>query len=639
MDGICGACGVEIGTDLHCLHECDSLVTPIALRHAEGRLRKQPRKTTEAGMAPLMQMALPPVACAWEPVEIDYKDGALSQDVGGDTFGDGSGYHQQEVATRIATCSAVRLRFSDEGNWTLAETTREVIGGWFPTVPRGEITALITHLRHTGTGSTYWGDCKHVIDVANAGVPEAWASSVCANADLWREVRRLLADHGGNLTFRKVAAHRARAAAEIEGETALMAWIGNDAADVQARSLARSIAEADPRQEATERLREVSAITLDRVGVAAALAFRGRPNLRRRRVGLKDPTNAEGVEKHIFRRRGNDGWECGRCHAYWNCDRARRLAEKSPCSGDIQQRVHPSHAIQREGSVLWCSKCGCYATRWPRKLRAQCPARPMSEAQRNVKKRLQRALMPTTAGYLNIETGFLGVMARVDQREGDDAAQASGASNGRYRRLIGGSLYRAPGGTQPRALSLEAARAGHHLLGHHLHHLHRDGDGCHAGCLVASGRESVIAADVGIAMDVSGGETHIDLLQAAPTFEPSSDRVGSQDCVPQESRSGNTVQDRGAASGRRRLNSKTSPSDAWPTTWRQSCAVGVSATRPHASKCAHLAGGSWAARLTASTVSTRAKCTACGACTRTRCRGCLRPLCIACARNDIVCGD
>ncbi len=426
---------------MHCLHECGSLVGPITFRLAEGRLRKQPKEATETSMSPLMQMALPPLACAWKPVEGGYKEGALSQEIGGDTFGDGSGYYQREAATRIATCSAVRLRADGEGRWALAESTREVVGGWFPTVPRGEISALIIHLQHAGVGSTYWGDCKHVIDVATAGVPQSWASSECANADLWREVRRLLADHGGHLNFRKVTAHRARAAAEAEGGTAWMAWTGNNAADAQARGLAKSIAEADTRHGECEHLREVSATIIDRVGVAAALAIRSRPNLRRRRVGLKDPIKPDARDaRHVFRRRDKGGWECGRCHAYWGCDRARRLAEKARCTGDIQQKVHPSHEIRMENGVLWCNKCGCYATRWPRRLRLQCAARPMSEAQRNVKRRLQSAQMPTTARYLEVETGFAERTARADTRTGSGTTRTSGTSSGRYLRLVGGPL-------------------------------------------------------------------------------------------------------------------------------------------------------------------------------------------------------
>ncbi len=633
----CGACSIEKGTDMHCLHECGSLDGPITLRLAEGRLRKQPKEASDVGLTPLMQMALPPLAHTWRPVEGGYRDGALSQDVGGDTFGDGSGYFQQETATRVATCSVVRLRADCEGRWVLAESSREIVRGWFPTVPRGEISALIMHLQHAGVGATYWGDCKHVIDVANAGVPQRWASSSCANADLWREVRRLLADHGGQLSFRKVAAHRARATAEAEGGASLMIWTGNNAADIQARKLAKSIADTDQRQKECERLREISSTIIDRVGVAAALAIRGRPNLRRRRVGLRDPVTQDAKStRHLFRRRANGGWECGRCHAYWNCDRARRRAERTQCSGDIQRRVHHSHDVHTVNGVLWCSRCGCYATRWPRKLRLQCSARPMSEAQQNVKRRLQRAQLPTTAEYLATETGFAESTDHAGHGTASGATQTDGKPSGRYLRLVGGPLYRAPGRPRAHSVSPEAIRHGQHHLHHHRpDHVHPD-----HGRAVSDG-EMVMGLDTEAPAGTDGGGER---LPSNPPRDgqPREERdfqEGPRDHTTLMSRSGSQGYEEVASGRRRRIWTKSKPEGASAGSEQPVSAERGPVEELQAEpKCSLLAGGSWAARLSACATSSHSECNACGARTRTRCRGCRRPLCIVCARYSAMCG-
>ncbi len=397
--GTCDECLIDIGTDFHCLHDCGGLVQPMLEARLMSRIGRMPKELREPAYAPLAQMALPPRALAWQPIEVELTEGACHQGHTGETFGDGSGYRQDCRELRVATWSIARI-VRDETGWRREESTRGSVGGFFPTVPRGEIRAAIEHMKHAMVPAAYIGDCKHVIQILDEGIPDKWVSSRSFNADLWKEARRLMQDHGAGLTAEKVRAHRARRDAELEGDDALRHWCGNEAADRQAKSLAKSLMEADGRFDVMERMKLVAEAALRRTAVAAAWILKRRPNLRRRRIGIRDKGNDYEEKDHILHRRQGDGWECLRCRAYAVGPDGWKALRKRPCEGEIAGRAHPSHSMATCRGIEWCTRCACYAARWPRRLAQPCTGQPRSEAQRNVKRRLMAGLTPTTAGYL-----------------------------------------------------------------------------------------------------------------------------------------------------------------------------------------------------------------------------------------------
>jgi hypothetical protein len=113
----------------------------------------------------------------------------------GVTFGDGSGERQDCRASRVATWAVARLEETGVDD-AVRSTARGVVGGWFPTGPRAELEAYIWHLRASLAPAQYVGDCKYVIDGAEAGVPERLTGARSFNADLWRQAATLLAEHG-----------------------------------------------------------------------------------------------------------------------------------------------------------------------------------------------------------------------------------------------------------------------------------------------------------------------------------------------------------------------------------------------------------------------------------------------------------
>ncbi len=611
--GTCDNCLDAVGSDWHSLHECVALEWPMLDLKLNGRIRALPQAAQEAALQPLVNMALPPRSTVWRPIEPEVTEGALVQGGADHNFGDGSGYHQDNRDCRVATWSVVRILDTGNGTAITVEALRGSIGGWYPTVPRGEIRAAIEHLRHAGPGAEYWGDCKHVVDILNAGVPRFWTSSASPNADLWTEARRLLNDHGAPMRAVKVKAHRSLSAARGDGEEGMYAWHGNDAADKCARGLARRLVDQDGSAARDAQFKETYETILRRIAAAAAWVLARRPNAQRKRVGLRDPApRPEGQGGHRFRQRAGGGWECATCHVYCNKKNGDTVIARKACEGDIRNMVHPSHSLRVDSGTLWCRKCGCFATRWPRRLKLPCAEKPASAAQANVKRRLAEQKAPTTAAYLAQEAGFEDGLAGPSGRSSSDSTvRARSAPSGRYLRLPGGPLHH--------------PRHHHHLVAHHALAVpvlraapadDDDGDGR------ADGR-----ADDSV----------------APTQVNDRDGGGSLG-------SGSLVDDGSASSGRlvpappappeplpaprRRLNTKTRIGEqVFIGT------VNGRAEQDGPAECAALAGASsWTARIAIGGSCSLTPCHRCGGFTRTRCKGCTNALCIMCAKAKSQCG-
>ncbi len=200
---LCEACMLEVGTGVHRIHDCGAMSNDLIFAVAAGHLPRLPRDARKPALAPLLEMGLPPRPEPWQPIDGSYEDGHLTMDADQWVCGDGSGYHQQVLEARVATWAVVKKGRDANGKPTVAETFRGTVDGWYPTVPRGELSALNAHLRHAGLGSTYVGDCRHVLEGAEKGVPRPLTSSANINADLWRITRQLLDDHGGGVKVRK----------------------------------------------------------------------------------------------------------------------------------------------------------------------------------------------------------------------------------------------------------------------------------------------------------------------------------------------------------------------------------------------------------------------------------------------------
>ncbi len=106
------------------------------------------------------------------------------------------------------------------------------------------------------------------------------------------------------------------------------------------------------------------------------------------------------VGQHTLMRTSAGFLECKRCRLRSATTSSLRSLRAKPCAGTLAAQCHPSHRLRVNNAITWCTRCGAYTTRRPRRLRERCPGQPRSEAQRNVIRRLRLGLQPTTAEYL-----------------------------------------------------------------------------------------------------------------------------------------------------------------------------------------------------------------------------------------------
>ncbi len=612
--GTCLLCFENIGTDVHELYECEVLQHELLRQRLLGRIAKWlPEKFNEAGYAPLRAMGLPPRLTKWEPIEGSHTEGDISYGFDGDAFGDGSGFDQQHRDSRVAAWSLVRMTdgpAAEDDEQQVREQMRGLVTGWMPTVPRGELMAYQCFLRRAGPQSTFIGDCKHVVDAASFGVPERWASSNNINADLWRETLNLQRDHEALPHAVKIKAHRSRSAAAEDGGDGggIRRWLGNRAADHQAKELARQACEQLGQGEQQAIHHEEMSMMLKHLAVSAAwqLKHGAAANvIRRKYVRTKTVTGTGDDQQHAIKPRVDGGWECSSCRGFAVSKQGLRNLFRKVCHDVETVQIHPSHTMSRLHGILWCTKCGCYTSRWPRELRSACGGRPASEAQQNVRARLERGLPPTTAGYLNkamsTSAGTAGTAGTANRR-------SSSAPVGRYLRLPGGPLARHPRSTISGGDAVidaiivdEAGRrdaAGYDGMHDADAHGHQDGDGDHPlddrlAHIRSSGISSCGRASI--------GQTLLQPVAVAPREE--------------------------SGQVRRRLRGKSTP----PTPSLTQEAPG------RQSLCVPTSASGWTRRLHGGPSTGVARCHRCGNNTTMRCRQCDRRLCLKCAKSMVWC--
>ena len=227
------------------------------------------------------------------------------------SFGDGSGERRNEVDLAIDTWSVVRLA----GNqYDVPSKVRGQVGGWFPTVPRAELSALLWHLQPALCPATYVGDCAEFIRGATQQVPAFLKSSRSIHADLWKRVAWLIEDHGDGLAFLKTKAHRSRDAAARSEDDPLAFWLGNDAADKHAKSLCKAAASHDQRSAAGVAMRGQTRNWLQHVSIAAAWCFQQWPPvIRGNREKLCMEAAAEDLREHALLKQAPNPWQCSVC--------------------------------------------------------------------------------------------------------------------------------------------------------------------------------------------------------------------------------------------------------------------------------------------------------------------------------------
>ncbi len=270
------------------------------------------------------------------------------------------------------------------------------------TVPGAEVLGMLSALRHAMPPLTLWVDCQMLLDGIASG--RAWCTSASRPfAGYWAQVWAIIGDdYGANgYTFNKVKAHRSAARAGEEGPLGTWTKEGNDEADVLAKKGAR-IHPLDPGiDKAVDQVdglikelgswighhtsRIGAAIPRDAETTGAARRDRW-GNGRRPIVTIRTPHQWLWDQKRAV-------WYCARCH------RSTRTRRREECKLTFRAKIElvkgcefgighsrNSHTIWRVGQLLWCSRCGGYATEAPRSLTRDCPGHPTPFGDRLVKR-------------------------------------------------------------------------------------------------------------------------------------------------------------------------------------------------------------------------------------------------------------
>ncbi len=399
--GSCLACLMEIGSMDHKINRCGAIEQEITWMKLAGRKIRPPRG--EAELAPLSVFGLPPLLRDNCPRELSIREGAVPRATSGKIFGDASGVGQRNQTPEIVTWSIATLG-SDGAS--LQHSMGGTCSGWYPSVPRGELQALVEALEVALIPATYVGDCQFVTDGLTAGIPRSLASSSSSHADLWRRARWLLRDHGPGIDCIKVKAHRLRGHVEAEGHAeGLQLWLGNQFADTTAKGLALRLWEG-VRAEADRRTTMIDDFvgSMARSGICARLSQSALDSLKLPRVSKRRRFNkATGFQcgDHTLApmTSGNGQW-CTKCKLITRTAASYKSLAARPCQGEVLLGIHQSHHLRWSVGVTWCERCGYYMSRLPRALRQPCTGAPRTVAARNVLRRLRCGLPPTTAAYL-----------------------------------------------------------------------------------------------------------------------------------------------------------------------------------------------------------------------------------------------
>ncbi len=448
------------------------------------------------------------------------------------------------------------------------------------------------------------------------GVPVHLRSAASFNADLWRQIHRRVEDVGPQIIYRKTKAHRSLAAAEVDPSDGAWFWHGNSHADEQCRGLVKAIARQEGEGERRANLEAVAVEAFKVLSSSVAWAFRHLGELEPPRIKRnKDRAAQHGKEgqqvgEHTVTPRAGGGVICLKCRLCSWSNAGRRWLRQKPCRGDIVEQIHSSHSLRTMGSLVWCSKCGAYATRMPRTLRAPCHGGPRSEAQGNVRRRLLAGLPPTTSALHSRVCN----VADVEVLDYTVSYPPPVHHDG----LIGSSPHH------------HAHRVANH---DHLHHL-CSGRGRGGSVLALSSPSNGTPSAARIpssyyaqleirrrarAVSADGNLDHrgADLYSSVPGG-------GRADDAGPSSSSSSLAPATGA---RRRITGKTA----------QAPVLQVARAAPATTFCAPPASSSWSSRLRAAPTFDAVPCHRCGGLTRTICKGCLRRVCLDCARGRVSC--
>ena len=315
------------------------------------------------------------------------------------------------------------------------------LAGTTQSVPRAELSAVLSVARRTRGSTTVHTDSKYVVDgfLADRHLSRKDGD----NMDLWGQLGQDLEVRQGGILVKKVkGVHKddpQDLEALIKGDLLWEDFVGNLCADRYAGDVAASCQVPEPhRRNFREATKLASSVQL-RIAAALAQHNRARPEQKfEKRDGAGKPRSAP-AETPLQRARRlsphmlveTDGcWNCTACGqsiskrdlGEWLKGDGRTCTPIREAQGhrrglDVAQdqdfrvaasRVHPTHSLSLSAETLWCAACGAHTAAGGKK---QSPKNLLLVC------RSARGLPPTRYGSAAIERLLKGLPPRAGEHE------------------------------------------------------------------------------------------------------------------------------------------------------------------------------------------------------------------------------
>ena len=244
--------------------------------------------------------------------------------------------------------------------------------GDFPTALRAELRAVVVLLKHALPPLTTHVDCQTVVDGWTKG--REWCEASCRpDADLWRELWRLLEDVGPGVVMMKCKGHATEADVS-SGRATNFEKVANDNADHYAGAGATIAEQQRPNDGLITGYKDARRWYHWLATLAADLPRDTQEVVATPDQEAKAPRRANGLHdsQPHSPEKSSDRWTCTVCQLHVSVTasgKCRSTFFRSACRGNVADRAAANaatgkrHQLYVSGEITWCMTCGRYSSK------------------------------------------------------------------------------------------------------------------------------------------------------------------------------------------------------------------------------------------------------------------------------------
>ena len=350
-------------------HMCPDFLRPLLEPDVE--YSKELLQSLCSGLFPLPKLEvhnneLPPPGGTFNWIRMEPHDGVVK----GTVYTDGSRINNNHPDTKRLGWAFVVM---DQHNHCIA-IARGSPPDYIRDVPGAEAWALVQATRHVMHGSIFKSDCKPCIDAIQLG--RNWACT--AKRPLARVFNELFTNIDdcdvGNFIWMPshTSAKQVDKRVLSDGNTlSFVDRLANAAADEHAKLAAAQYAVHPDVINQLDTYQQNVIAALQWLGVNTYCANHAEGVVKRdadvSRVKISKFQTEGGIARRKRKKKEEKRPTTGEDQLL---EKSKRWATSA--SGEAQGAQHKSHSMQRTGNLIWCNKCGCYATLRGRGLAKEC---------------------------------------------------------------------------------------------------------------------------------------------------------------------------------------------------------------------------------------------------------------------------